>query len=144
MLRLLIPLMLVAAPAEAETLIAARNIRAQQIIGPGDLTVIEGDVIGTYAALDEAMGLEARNVLYAGRPVRIEDLGPPAIVDRNQIVTIVYEVGAMQIAAEGRALARGGIGDVLRVMNLSSHAVISGRVLPNGAVTVSPTTLPMN
>ncbi|MAM61850.1 MAG: flagella basal body P-ring formation protein FlgA [Maritimibacter sp.] len=127
-----------AAPVSADTVIAARTLRAQSIIGPADVTLAKGDVVGTYRTLDEVLGLESRGVLYAGRPVRIEDLGPPAIIDRNQVVPVIYNSGTMRIMAEGRALGRAGAGDMLRVMNLASHAVISGRVLEDGTVTVSP------
>jgi flagella basal body P-ring formation protein FlgA len=40
------------------------------------------------------------------------------------------------IATEGRALARGGAGDYLRVLNLSSRNTITGRVDKSGAVVV--------
>lgn len=135
----LIIILLMATPVHAETVVALRTLRAQSIVSPGDVTIVEQDIAGTYQSLDEVVGLEARSVLYAGRPVRIEDLGPPAIIDRNQIVPVVYDTGSMRIVADGRALGRAGIGDMLRVMNLSSHTVITGRVLPNGTVTVSPT-----
>lgn len=137
-MRWLILSLLCAGPAVADTVVAARTLRAQSMIGPGDVTLVTGDVVGTYRSLDEVLGLETRGVLYAGRPVRIEDLGPPAIVERNQIVPVIYDTGTMRIMAEGRALGRAGIGEMLRVMNLSSHAVINGRVLEDGTVTVSP------
>lgn len=127
-----------AGPAAADTVVAARTLRAQSMIGPADVTLVAGDVAGTYVSLEEVLGLETRNVLYAGRPVRIEDLGPPAIIERNQIVPVIYDTGTMRILAEGRALGRAGVGEMLRVMNLSSHAVINGRVLEDGTVTVSP------
>lgn len=135
---LLILLCLCATPAAADTVIAARTLRAQSIISALDVTIIAGDVSGTYRALDEVLGMEARGVLYAGRPIRIEDLGPPAIIDRNQIVQIVYRTAGMEIVAEGRALGRAGVGDMLRVMNLSSHSVITARVRADGSVSVSP------
>jgi flagella basal body P-ring formation protein FlgA len=138
----LVPLVLVLAtlalPALADTVLAARTIRAQAILGPGDIALAAQDIAGTYATIDEAVGLEARVVLYAGRPIRIEDLGPPAIVDRNQIVTLIYRTGGLAIAAEGRALARAGIGDRLRVMNLASRQTVFGLVRPDGTVSVGP------
>lgn len=137
-MRLILLLLLLAGPARGETVIAARTLRAQSLIAPGDVVVAAGRVAGAYGALDEVIGLEARNVLYAGRPVMTGDLGPPAIIERNQVVPVVYDTGAMRIVAEGRALGRAGIGDTLRVMNLSSHAVVTGRVLADGSITVGP------
>ncbi len=125
-----------APPAAAETLVAARTIRSQAILTPADLAVIERTVPGTLAHADEAVGLETRVVLYAGRPIRHGDVGPPAIVERNQIVTLVYSRGPLTIAAEARALGRAGAGDILRVMNLASRTTVSGVVHADGTVRV--------
>jgi flagella basal body P-ring formation protein FlgA len=128
---------LLALPAAAETLVATRTIRAQAIIEPQDLTFA---AIATPGALDDpsdVIGMEARVVLYAGRPIRPGDIGPPAIVERNQIVALVFRQGPLTIAAEGRALARGGAGDMIRVMNLASRSTVTGFVDPDGSVSVS-------
>jgi flagellar basal body P-ring formation protein FlgA len=47
-----------------------------------------------------------------------------------------YAAGPLAITTEGRALARGGAGDVIRVLNLSSRNTVTGRVQPDGAVSV--------
>jgi flagella basal body P-ring formation protein FlgA len=126
--------------ALADTVIAARTIRAQSVITSADVTVVADDVAGTYISLEEVIGLEARVALFAGRPVRVDELGPPAIIERNQIVTLYYHSSVLMIAAEGRALARAGIGDRLRVMNLSSRQTLTGLVQEDGTVSVGPTT----
>lgn len=136
---LLLALLLVAPPAMADTVIAARTIRAQTLLTEGDVTLVRGDVAGAYAALDEVIGQEARVALYAGRPIRSNEVGPPALVDRNQTVVLIYRSGGLTMAAEGRALARAGVGDTLRVMNLTSRQTVTGLVRDDGSVTVGPT-----
>lgn len=130
--------------ALADTLVATRTIRAQSILLPTDVTAIAGDVPGTLIHPDEAVGLEARVVLYAGRPIRAGDVGPAAIIERNQIVSLIYNRQGLTIITEARALARGGVGDVLRVMNLTSKQTLSGIVSPNGAVHVGGQTALVN
>jgi len=76
MIRIL-ALLLMTTPAFADIVVPTRTIRSQAILGPGDVQVIQGEAPGTYIALDEVIGQEARVVLYAGRPIRIEDIGPP-------------------------------------------------------------------
>lgn len=125
-----------ATAAPAETLVAARTVRAQAILGAADLAVVPGRVAGTYAAIDEALGMEARVVLYAGRPVRFEDIGPPAIIERNSIVRLIFRRGRLTITAEARALGRAGVGDRVRVMNLASRTTVTGFVRADGAVIV--------
>ena len=123
---------------EAGTIVAARTIRSQSILTARDINQIEQDIQGTYISPEEVIGMEARVVLYAGRPIRIEDIGPPAIIERNQIVVLLYSAGVLTIATEARALARAGIGDRIRVMNLSSRSTVSGFVREDGSVSVSP------
>lgn len=131
-------LALAAGPAAADTLVPLRTIRAQQIVGATDLGLIAGTVPGALTHPDAATGLEARRTLYPGRPIRAEDLGPPAIVERNGIVALAYSRGGLRILTEGRALARGGAGDVIRVMNLASKSTVTGRIAADGSVIVGP------
>lgn len=127
-----------ALPAAADTVVATRTIRAMAVIGPEDVALAPGSVPGTLGEPADALGMEARVTLYAGRPIRAADIGPPAVVERNQIVPLVYQAGPLSILTEGRALARAGIGDTIRVMNLASRSTVSGRVRPDGTVVVGP------
>lgn len=135
MLRVIL-LLALAAPAAAESLVATRTIRAKTLVAPEDLTLVSAELPG---ALDDpalAIGLEARVAIYAGKPVRPGDLGPPTLVERNQLVTLVYLSGGLAISTEGRALARGSEGDEIRVMNLGSRNTVTGRIGPDGTVYV--------
>jgi flagella basal body P-ring formation protein FlgA len=80
----------------------------------------------------------ARVVLYTGRPIRPGDVGPAAIIDRNQIVTLLFSRNGLKIATEARALGRAGVGDRVRVMNLASRSTITGTVDRHGRVLVGP------
>lgn len=135
MLRLILFLAL-AAPASAESLVATRTIRAKSLISPEDLTLVSADLPGALTDPAQAIGLEARTSIYAGKPVRPGDLGPPTLVERNQPVTLVYLSGGLAISTEGRALSRGSEGDEVRVMNLGSRNTVTGRVGPDGTVYV--------
>jgi flagella basal body P-ring formation protein FlgA len=128
---------LLAPPATADTVLAARTIRAQSLIMPQDLVVKQVEVIGAISDPSEVIGQEARVALYAGRPIRIGDVGPPAVVERNQIIALIYEQSGVSIITEGRSLGRAGPGEQVRVMNLSSRITVSGQVLPDGRVIVS-------
>ncbi|QDC11493.1 flagellar basal body P-ring formation protein FlgA [Oceanicola sp. D3] len=138
MLRLLALLCLLASPLRAEMLVAARMIPAGSVLEPRDVLLREGRATGAVEAVEDAMGLEARVVLYPGRPIRAADLGPPALIDRNQIVTLVYRQNGLLIATEARALGRGGVGDMLKVMNLASRSTVTGQVDAAGRVIVGP------
>jgi flagellar basal body P-ring formation protein FlgA len=128
--------LLLAQPALADSLVATRTIRSQAVIGPDDLTLVDAEVPGALTDPGEALGLEARVAIYAGKPVRRSDLGAPALVDRNQVVTLIYMAGGLAISTEGRAMGRGAEGEVIRVINLASRTTVSGRIGPDGAVHV--------
>lgn len=125
-------------PAIADTVLATRTLRPQTVITAADVEVSEADMPGAYTLAEDVIGQEARVAIYAGRPIRIEDIGPPAIVERNEIVTLYYSKSGLMIATEGRSLQRGGVGDRVRVMNLSSRSTVTGRVLRDGRVSVTP------
>jgi flagella basal body P-ring formation protein FlgA len=129
-------LLLTVQPALADSVVATRTIRAQTVIGPDDLTLVAADLPGAVTDPELAIGLEARVAIYAGKPVRLADLGPPTLVERNQIVPLIYLSGGLAISTEGRALARGSAGEVIRIMNLGSRTTVSGRIGPDGAVYV--------
>jgi flagella basal body P-ring formation protein FlgA len=122
--------------ASADVLIANRTIRAQTILAADDVAVVTGDVPGSLVSPDEAIGLETRVAIYSGRPIMAGDVGEAAIVERNQIVKLVYLTGSLSIYADARALGRAGPGDLIRVMNLTSKSTVSGIVAPDGSVYV--------
>jgi flagella basal body P-ring formation protein FlgA len=142
MIRAVILALGVAGPAQAETLVAARTVRSQAILAPSDLGIIEQTIPGALQSADQAIGMEARVVLYAGRPILPENIGPAAIIERNQIVTLLFRRGTLSIAADARALGRAGVGDTLRVMNLASRSTVTGIVRADGTVTVGGPDIP--
>lgn len=122
--------------ALAEIVVPTRTIRAKEVIAASDLEVKPIDANGAIQNLPDLIGQEARIALYPGRPIRLSDIGPPAIVDRNDLVTLVFDHVALSITAEGRALGRGAAGERIRVMNLSSRTTVTGVIRPDGQIEV--------
>lgn len=137
MIRLFLILCALAGSACAETIVAARTIPAQSLIGPNDLLMRDIDVVGGTNDPLLLIGMEARVALYAGRAVRPADVGFPAVVDRNQIIPLIYNAGGLLISTDGRALGRAGVGEAIRVMNLSSRTTVTARIGDDGAAYVS-------
>lgn len=126
-----------AASATAQTVVASRTIRSKSILQPSDMTLQDGDIAGTFRNADQLVGLEARVVLYQGRPIGVNDVGPAAVIERNQIVTVIFSAGTLTISTEARALGRAGVGDRLKVMNLASRNIVIGQVDTFGNVVVA-------
>lgn len=124
--------------AHADTVVANGTILGQTILGPNDVAVVEGTVAGALSDPSEAIGQEARVNLYAGRPIRAGDLVQPALVERNDLVTIRFEHGGLSVYTDGRALDRASAGQTLRVLNLSSRNTVTATVTDRGLVSVGP------
>ena len=92
----------------ADAVVATRNIRSQTVLMATDMQLVDQDLPGALQRVDAAVGLEARVNLYVGRPIHPGDLAQPALVERNQIVSLLYRRGGLQIATEGRTLERAG------------------------------------
>jgi flagellar basal body P-ring formation protein FlgA len=137
MIRHLIVMAALAGPAAADTLLAARTIPAQSIIAAEDLVSSDQVIPGSVSDSASIIGMETRVALYAGRPIRPGDVGFPAVVERNQIIILTYQRNGLAISTEGRALGRGGPGELIRVMNLNSRATVTARIGVDGAGYVS-------
>ena len=121
----------------AEVLTSTRVIRPDTIIEPQDIAVMTKGFPGAIQADEKIVGLETKNTLYPGRPIRARDVGPVALVKRNQHVKLVFRRGGLVIATEARALQRGAVGEFVRVMNLASRTTVSGQVAKDGSVIVA-------
>ncbi len=122
--------------AWSESVVAVRTLPAQTMISAEDLTLVDADIPGAISDMAHALGQELRVTVYAGRPLRQQDIQSPALVERNQIVALIFQSGGLSIRAEGRAMQRGAAGDWVRVLNLASKSTVTGRVAPDGRILV--------
>ncbi|WIY26752.1 flagellar basal body P-ring formation chaperone FlgA [Parasedimentitalea psychrophila] len=129
-------MVLMAQSSWADTLVPVRTIRAKQIIYAEDLAYKSVEIAGAFSDPVDVVGQEARVSLYAGRPIRPGDIGPPAIVERNDLIMLRFRRGSLLILTEGRSLGRGSEGDIIRAMNLASRTTISGRISADGSIEV--------
>ena len=129
---LLAAMSLAGAPGAAlggEVLIAADHVPAGVMIEAAHLALRDGDPgPGVLSSPASAIGMESRITIYKGRPIRAVDLGPPTLIRRNAIVSLVFRRGALSIHTEGRALDQGGRGDRIRIMNLDSRRTVFATV----------------
>jgi flagella basal body P-ring formation protein FlgA len=88
----------------------------------------------------EVVGLAARRALRAGEPLRTADLMKPELVQRNETVTLVYEVPGLVLTIRGKALESGAQGDSVSVLNLQSKRTVQGTISGPGEVTIAAVT----
>ena len=122
-------LVLAAGPVSAEWISVTQPVRAGVVLERDYLVSHPGaKPPGAIESLEDVIGLETRVSLYPGRPIHSLDVGPPTLVRRNDIVTVVFVRGALQLQTEGRALDGGGVGERVQVMNLDSRRTVWGSV----------------
>src|SRR5665647_2068191 len=88
------------------------------------------------SAAEQAVGFAARTALQPGRPLRAADLMKPELVQRNETVTLVYEVPGIVLTVRGKAIDGGAEGDVISVLNEQSKRTVQGVVVGPGRVIV--------
>lgn len=120
----------------ADSVTPIRTLRANTIISEKDIGISRGGPAVGFARISDVVGQETRVVLYPGRPILVGDIGPPSLVQRNQIVQVLFNRAGLQITTEARALDRGAVGDRIRVMNMSSRATLFGTVQDDGTIQV--------
>ncbi|OLF74048.1 hypothetical protein AWH62_07860 [Maricaulis sp. W15] len=118
--------------ATIELPVLARPIAAGQEITAGDITWIShrADRIRPDAILDpsELVGLETRRALRPNEPVRGYDLQRPLMVERGDLVTLMFEVPGIQLTVRARAMENAADGEVARFVNLQSNRTIEALV----------------
>lgn len=132
---LLIAVLALPGAASAGSLAALRTLPAGSLIAAEDVA-LNPALKGGLDDPAQVIGREARVTIYAGRPILAASVTAPTLVDRNQLVTVGWSRGGLTIQTEGRALGRGGVGEVVRVLNIASRVTVSARINPDGTLSV--------
>ncbi|MFT4012847.1 MAG: flagellar basal body P-ring formation chaperone FlgA [Paracoccus sp. (in: a-proteobacteria)] len=135
MLRILAFALLLPLPAMADAVIAARTLRPGMVLAASDVMVATA-VDGPFSRPDQVVGQQLQAMVSKGRPITPAQLSAPILIERNQLVTLVYDRASLRIEAEGRALGPGAVGQVIRIMNNNSRVTVSGRVAADGTVVI--------
>ena len=77
-----------------------------------------------------------RRTVYAGQSIRPQDTRSARLVKRNQLVTLKYMKGPLEISLTGRALGEAGENESVTVLNLESRQVVEGTVQAGGWIWV--------
>ena len=97
-------------------------------------TEVGRDIVTDRAQI---MGKAARVSLQPGRPLRLSQLMRPELVQRNEQVTLVYQMPGIMLTVRGKATEGGAEGDVIGVLNEQSKRTLQGVVAGPGRVIVS-------
>jgi flagella basal body P-ring formation protein FlgA len=127
---LALSLAMMTAFAGSSSLVAAEVIRAGDPVTPYNATTEDGG----NASGDPLVGREVLRTVYTGKPITFENTRAPVVVRRNQVVSVKYIKGGLEITASGRALGDAGINDPVTVLNQQSKQMVQGIVQESGWV----------
>src|SRR5438876_1151643 len=85
---------------------------------------------------EQAVGFAARSSLQPGRPLRVVELMKPDLVQRNETVTLIYEVPGIVLTIRGKAIEGGAEGDAISVLNEQSKRTVQGTIVGPGHVLI--------
>jgi len=138
--------LLAAVPAGAQDTVVV----PRRVIYPGETVTTDlvaevrfnrsRSVLSSVAVIPEDVdGKVARRTLLPGRMISLNSLRDAYTVEAGSAVEVVFVNGALRISITGVPLQPGSIGDVIRVRNIDSGAVLSGTVMADGTIRVGAT-----
>ncbi|PIE70197.1 MAG: flagella basal body P-ring formation protein FlgA [Deltaproteobacteria bacterium] len=89
------------------------------------------------SAPEQGVGKRLRKNITAGRPVRLQAVEWPPVVDYGNRVKLVAGSGNLRIETIGIAKEAGRVGDMIRVINAASRQQVVGRVTGSGRVEIT-------
>ncbi len=123
---------------QVELVVPAHDIARGSLIGEGDLTtkLVPMQRVSDTLIRDvqDAANREAKRPLHAGEMIRSSDLKRPTLVAKGATVTMIFEAPGMSLTAVGRAMAEGGEGDTISVLNPTSYRQVSAVITGPGTV----------
>jgi flagellar basal body P-ring formation protein FlgA len=122
-----------------EVAVLTRDIDRADLLKSSDVAVErrpKAEVTGEAASRDRTLGMQLRRPMRAGTPIRVADIVKPDFVQRDQNVTVIYQVPGIYLTTRGKAIESGAEGDTISVLNLQTKRTLSGVVTGRGQVTV--------
>jgi flagellar basal body P-ring formation protein FlgA len=112
--------------------VVARPLARGEIVKAGDVVIERRPKSAFHDDLSEPsgnpVGLAVRRQLRPGQALHVADLMKPEIVQRNEEVTLIYEVPGLTLTARGKAIDAGAEGDLVNVLNTQSKRTVQGTV----------------
>ena len=126
-----------------EASVLTRPLNRGETIRSSDVTAErrpKAELAGESISLASAIGLAAKRPLRSGAALQSADLMKPEVIQRNESVTILYEVPGMLLTVRGKALEAGSVGDLVSVLNIQSNRTVQTTVVGPGRVSVAAMT----
>ena len=84
----------------------------------------------------EMVGKVARRTLQPGHPVPATAIAPDVVIKRGEPARLVFQEGGLFINAQAEALQNGTVGAFVRVRNIDSGLIVTGKVQTDGSILI--------
>lgn len=125
---------------EMPVVIAERDLARGTPIEAGDLALEITDTShllrGHFTSVEELTGQTLKRTLRRGQVVTPSMLRVQKTVRRGEKITILADIGTIEVRSQGKALKDGNPGDLIPVVNLASKKKLEARVVSSGLVSV--------
>jgi flagella basal body P-ring formation protein FlgA len=110
-----------------------RSLPKGAIVTDADLTMAQIAGLSpdqTFRSINDVAGRRLKSALGAGKPVLQRHVEPLWLVEIGAPVVLIASAGGLEVSAPAEAIEPGGMGDLVRVLNLASgrevKAVVTG------------------
>ncbi len=122
-------------------LVTRRTLARGETLSSGDVQLVEKDLTNLYYGYfnraEEVLGQQATRALPAGQVLTPNTIKPALLIRRGDQVTLMAEIGGIEVSMMGEALNDGIQGQRLRVRALNSKRVVEGQVVSANVVKVT-------
>jgi flagella basal body P-ring formation protein FlgA len=125
--------------AETTALALRRSMVKGELIQAHDIITVPVSPQQNYGVFHnkaDLIGRRIRTPVSAKDPIKSRQLEPRYLVEEGKPVTIAFSTGGIFVEMTGISLQNGQAGELVKVENLSSGKIISGKVI--GARKISP------
>jgi flagellar basal body P-ring formation protein FlgA len=110
---------------------ASRPLNRRDPVGPGEVTFMRKNLAYLRGPVWDGRGLRMRmtapvgegQVLYAAA------LEPMPMIQKGDLITLVFQGSSIQLHAPAQALTDGGFGESIAVMNMETKRTVKARIL---------------
>lgn len=119
----------------------SRSMSRGEMVTPDDVVPMQVEahkVSGIFFNATDVIGRKLKRNVSARKPIKAYHLRPRWLVEEDDEVTIQSEGGAIKVAMVGLALENGQFGDWVKVQNMSSGLIVSGKITGVKKITIRP------
>lgn len=87
---------------------------------------------GVVTSKSELLGMAVQRYLSAGAVIRQNDIDPPLLVQKGELVIVHFNAPGLSLTTQARALENGAHGALIRVVNTQTNRILEASIIAPG------------